>query len=185
MTFSPVVTNTTSDVDQVNGNYLHVGRCGFSNFYGMDGNGTYTAQPLGSASTPWLSAHIGNINITGNTIQSYDTDGDVNIIPNGTGRVNLSKTFGDWTTSGYVKDTVYQAETDLFVCVYGHMATDGGVFSCYTDSNNPPTTVVLHQSQPGSSGDFSHSAMFPVKKGDYWKITFTDTPTIKTLAFGI
>lgn len=100
------------------------------------------------------------------------------------GDCQLGATFQDWTNSGYIKNTVYQATTDLFVCAFGYMSTDGGGITGYTDSNSSPTEVV-QQVSVTSSGDQYGSIFFPVRKGDYWKVTATDSVTIKTLAFGI
>lgn len=49
------------------------------------GTGVATALKLGTQ-----SASVDNIKIDGNTISSTDTDGDINITPNGTGSVNIT-----------------------------------------------------------------------------------------------
>jgi hypothetical protein len=49
------------------------------------GTGVATALKLGTQ-----SASVDNIKIDGNTISSTDTDGDINITPNGTGSVNVT-----------------------------------------------------------------------------------------------
>jgi hypothetical protein len=194
MVYSPLVNNTGSDADQFNGNYLHVGRCGFSNFYGMDVNGAYVAQPLGSASTPWLSAHIGLLSIATNEITTTEVDGDIAITPNGTGRLELGKTFGERIIDGtphstYAKNTVYQASTDLFLTVYA-IAGGGGVVSIYSDSNSTPTTLI-GSAVCGFTGIGSGNLVtVPIKKGDYWKAvesvnTWDDGYIISTLAFGV
>ena len=43
------------------------------------------------ATTPATTIDVDNINIDGNTISSTDTDGVINLTPNGTGDVNISK----------------------------------------------------------------------------------------------
>ena len=77
-----------------------------------------------------------------------------------------SNALGSWASKS--DNTVYEAETDGFVVAYARIESDENVKG-YTDSSNPPTTVVQW-----SSGTFTHSErytsiMFPVKKGDYWK----------------
>ena len=47
------------------------------------------SYPLGSSSNPWSVLHVDNISVDGNTISSTDTNGDINITPDGTGRVHL------------------------------------------------------------------------------------------------
>ena len=47
------------------------------------------SYPLGSSSNPWSVLHVDNISVDGNTISSTNTDGDINITPNGAGRVHL------------------------------------------------------------------------------------------------
>jgi hypothetical protein len=73
--------------------------------------------------------------------------------------------FGSWASKS--NNTVYQADTDGFVCAYA--STDSYV-NGYTDSNNPPTTKRVG----GSSSDVhtrTGSVMMPVKKNDYYKVT--------------
>jgi len=47
------------------------------------------SYPLGSSSNPWSVLHVDNISVDGNTISSTNTDGDINITPDGAGRVHL------------------------------------------------------------------------------------------------
>ena len=47
------------------------------------------SYPLGGSSNPWSILYVDNITIDGNTIASTDTDGDINITPDGGGRVHL------------------------------------------------------------------------------------------------
>lgn len=100
--------------------------------------------------------------------------------------VLVDKKFGDWTTTGYVVNTVYQATTDLFVVGYfalGAGSAPQGNWHFYTDSSNPPTTEII-----GTAGDEGNGSTFcfPVKKGDYFKFTASSLSsyTIKTLSFG-
>ncbi len=50
------------------------------------GTGVVTAFKLGT-----ISASVGNVQLTGNTIRTLDTNGDLNLSPNGTGSVVMSK----------------------------------------------------------------------------------------------
>ena len=45
--------------------------------------------PLGSSSVPWSILYVDNLSVDGNTISSTNTNGDINITPNGAGRVHL------------------------------------------------------------------------------------------------
>ncbi len=45
--------------------------------------------PLGSSSVPWSILHVDNLSLDSNTIASTDTNGDINLVPNGSGRVHL------------------------------------------------------------------------------------------------
>ena len=64
-------------------------------------------------------------------------------------------------------NTVYLAETDGFVM---GQTTGIGTAEGLTDSSNPPTTSVSY----GTSGNGNGNVMFPVRKGDYWKVTGCD-----------
>ncbi|PIU99277.1 hypothetical protein COS59_00535, partial [Candidatus Wolfebacteria bacterium CG03_land_8_20_14_0_80_36_15] len=79
------------------------------------------------------------------------------------------KVFGAWETKA--NGTVYQAETDGFVCAHGSVSSGRLVICGYTDSNNPPTTLRAQQGSDPSSGAHHESIMMPVRKGDYWKTT--------------
>ena len=79
------------------------------------------------------------------------------------------KVFGAWETKA--NGTVYQAETDGFVCAHGSVSSGRLVICGYTDSNNPPTTLKAQQGFDPSSGAHHESIMMPVRKGDYWKTT--------------
>ena len=78
-----------------------------------------------------------------------------------------TKKLGAWVdkSSSYAAQ---QAATDGFVlALYG----SGGSFQGYTDANSNPTTV---RAVCGSAGDAnSKQIMFPVRKGDYWKVDAT------------
>ena len=50
---------------------------------------TGSSAPLGSSGTPWSVLFVDNIKVDGNSITSENTNGDINLTPNGTGSVVL------------------------------------------------------------------------------------------------
>ena len=93
---------------------------------------------------------------------------------------NSIPTFGTLVTS-YVKNTVYQASTDLWVIVTPAASLEQ--VTVYSDASNPPTTV-LGAYNYGGIGGISASLCLPVKSGHYWKVTTSNSPTITVRAFG-
>jgi len=84
---------------------------------------------------------------------------------------NISTSFGAWVdkSSSY---GAQQAATDGFVCATSY---DSGESSAdiigYTDANANPTTIRAHNKTNVSVGGGTYAyIMFPVKKGDYWKV---------------
>lgn len=74
----------------------------------------------------------------------------------------------DGSGDAVIKDTVYQAATDGFVMAY--MNTNA-IIEGLTDSSTPPTTIrVKDNGGQNTAGQWS-SITFPVKSGDYWKVT--------------
>jgi len=148
-----------------NENYRHVGRCGFSTFYGMDSSGNYAAQPLGSTAQPWLSANIGTISIASDTITAVGTNAPLKLEATGTARVEIGRVLGAWTIDGYTANVGHLAATDLIVT--GHcQASNEGTFEVHTGAASTPTTLI----QFGYSQGVGHFT-FPVRKGDYWMVT--------------
>ena len=88
--------------------------------------------------------------------------------------------FGSWSTTDrdgttYADETSYLAASDGFVVGF---AGDGNAVSNllgYTDSSNPPTTQRWYQHQQRSDAIHYSSIMMPVRKGDYWKVTSSNT----------
>lgn len=85
----------------------------------------------------------------------------------------ITSLFGSWNpystgTTPWAKDTSYLAATDGIVTMTS-TGTVGGFYG-YTSAANPPTT--LRVSSFDASGFSSLVGItFPVKKGEYWKIT--------------
>ena len=88
--------------------------------------------------------------------------------------------FGDWDATK-VKDTSYLAATDGLVEAY--TTPNCYWIKGYTDASNPPTTIRRHQQT--ADPECEQSIGFPVRKGDYWKITVqSGTPKIYWLPIG-
>ena len=108
-----------------------------------------------TASAPGLTLHT-NTNTGASTWEKIDLSD--------TGQVENSPTsmFSAWESKS--NDTVYEATTDGFVTAW---RTPAGTIEAYSDGNNPPTTLRNYS----SSGNGNANVSFPVKKGDYWKVT--------------
>ena len=76
--------------------------------------------------------------------------------------------FGAWDSSSYSNNTNYQAATDGIVCAGGEQ--ENSSITGYSDSSNPPTTMVAQNWIYSNTSRFA-SITFPVKKNDYWKVT--------------
>lgn len=69
---------------------------------------TDNARDLGSVANSWRTLYCqtsvlgGNLSLAGNTLSSTDTNGDINIVPNGTGKVVLPNLRLSGSSSGYV-----------------------------------------------------------------------------------
>lgn len=69
---------------------------------------TDNARDLGSVANSWRTLYCqtsvlgGNLSLAGNTVSSTNTDGDINIVPNGTGKVVLPNLRLSGSSSGYV-----------------------------------------------------------------------------------
>ena len=141
---------------------------------------------------------IDNINVNGNTITAA-INTDLNLNVSGTGRVKIGKAFGGWTIDTNTVGTNYLAATDLFICAHiGVGNQQGWAIEGYTDSNAVPTQLITRDSAnlrtDGGNTTFVNygSIMFPVRKGDYWRvdevvINAATGPTdlvINTMAFG-
>lgn len=77
---------------------------------------------------------------------------------------DIDSIFGAW--AGKSNNTSYLAASDGFVVGYGSRVTDQ---YCYTDSSNPPTSIKF--ANDAENGYGGGGFMFPVIKGNYWKVT--------------
>uniref|UniRef100_A0A7C3WUH1 Uncharacterized protein n=1 Tax=Dictyoglomus turgidum TaxID=513050 RepID=A0A7C3WUH1_9BACT len=87
-------------------------------------------------------------------------------------------------TTDYSSNTVYQAKHDGIVVAYVYGTPDGSSIAPslsvygYTDANPNPTTRVAANAQAypqaiPSGSSVAVSITFPVKKGDYWKVSMS------------
>lgn len=85
-----------------------------------------------------------------------------------------SSPLGSWASKSV--NTEYEAEADGFVLFTAEKDNYNavGYMRGYTDSSSPPTTIRAIHNQASSSGS-QFTIMFPVKKGDYWKVTQNNT----------
>ena len=107
----------------------------------IDGTTIGATTPADITST---SVTVDNININGNSIISTDTDGDIDLTPNGAGEVNISKVDID---SGAIDNTIIGGSTEAAVSGTNILASaqlgysSGGTVTQATDIN---TTVTLN-----------------------------------------
>ena len=89
---------------------------------------TDNARDLGSVANSWRTLYCqtsvlgGNLSLAGNTLSSTNTDGDINIVPNGTGKVVLPILRLSGSSSGYVG---LQAAASAGSTTYTLPSTDG------------------------------------------------------------
>lgn len=149
------------------------------------GTGVATALKLGTG-----SASVDNIKVDGNTIASTDTNGNINLIPNGTGTVAFSKaaitggTITGVSLSGLTGDlpiadggtgasTASAARTNLGVGTNGTFDSAYGQFYSTQDQTpaaNTPTALTLNNSSAFNTGVsvVSNSRVTYTAAGVYW-----------------
>jgi hypothetical protein len=110
---------------------------------------------------------LGNQTCTTGQVLSFD--GTKWACGSGGGGGMSATAFGSWQSKAAA--TVTQADSDGFVVAY--VTNSNGTsqsITGYTDSNASPTTKRCADRAVASSGYFA-SCTFPVKSGDYWKVT--------------
>jgi len=82
----------------------------------------------------------------------------------------INSIFNAWSSPTFSNGTAYQASTDLLVlCTLRGNTSDGELIG-YSDSSNPPTTIRAAAASDSTGTYDSCTIIFPVKRGDYWKI---------------
>lgn len=109
---------------------------------------------------------------------SFYNDSSSNITKSSISNDNdyYSSELGDWVSKSF--GTSYLASFDGFVTAWaGHPTSPNTYIQGYTDSSNPPTTIrtqdLSHQGTPENRVGIT----FPVKRGDYYKVTRTNAST--------
>ena len=122
---------------------------GTRGYVSIDPSGNVDVNGLGVVTVKGDSINIQNKNNTG--YATIDSSGNITV------KGKSLNIFGAWQVKAY--GSSYLAETDGFVMAVW-LGTDNGIDG-YTDSNNPPTTIVTEN---------SYTIFFPVLKGNYWKV---------------
>jgi hypothetical protein len=151
---------------------------------------TDNARDLGSVANSWRTLYCqtsvlgGNLSLAGNTLSSTDTNGDINIVPNGTGKVVLPNLRLSGSSSGYVG---LQAAAAAGSTTYTLPSADGtngqmlstngsGVLSWATGGGGTPGGSTT-QVQFNNAGAFDGSANFT------WNNT-SSTLTVNSINIG-
>jgi hypothetical protein len=122
---------------------------------------TLLAGPTSTTATNWI------------LVSSNNATGGVQA-PIWVKQINLVPSLGAWSSKS--NNTVYTAASDGFVMAQRENISADLVG--YTDSNNPPTTQVAIEglnSSPENDTKHYASIMFPVRSGQYWKVTGATT----------
>ena len=85
--------------------------------------------------------------------------------------------FGAWASKN--TGTNYEATTDGIVLAYTGLNSLAGSIPCYiygySDSTATPTTLRQKQHDDSPFGEKTTCIMFPVRKGDYWRVEISST----------
>ena len=155
----------------------------------------YTGAPLGTSilsntlceytGSDWqaIATGIGSSGYSGAGISGYSgTSGYSGINPGASGYSGISgysgsgggsgsgSIFGDWVTTGFVAGIAYLAATDGFLAVRPNDGAASADLHIYSDTSNPPTTVVFDGNWNFSGSD-QRTYVMPIRKGDWWKVT--------------
>ena len=138
--------------------------------------GTLTTN---QSSIPVLSAtgtidtwKVGNTQLTGNTLSSTDTNGNINITPNGTGKLVLNNPYINGTTdtlAEYIYDLVGGAVT----------GTSGQIVVTNSDAGN--TSTIALATTAVTAGSYGSSSAIPTFTVDaYGRLTAAGTASLAT-----
>ena len=159
----------------------------------VDSSGSIQILQGTAAVSPVAPSYAGKLVIAEVTVVNGDvsiSQSDIKDVRSFLSKVPPTIAFGSWASR--LVDVVYTASTDGMVCATVK-ATDKACIQGYTDGNNPPTTLVTlgNDTYKYSSPNYPlyGGLTMPIRKGDYWKVTTTDskgTPvaTIKWLPMG-
>lgn len=95
------------------------------------------------------------------------------------------KMFGEWDTTSYVVNQVYQASTDGLVVATFSCDNNNAYHQILVDASSPPTTVRMESCSYGC-GKHDTGMVCPVRKGEYWKVVLgADSGTVYWMPLGI
>jgi hypothetical protein len=131
------VNGTTRTTNIYASNSAQLGLLTFSGSTVSSNNSTITFTPTGPNATVYQgTALVGNLSLTGNVIASTNTNGDINVTPNGTGQINLN---ANTLVSGNLHATgSITADGNI---VLGDAVTDTITFAGEINSNILPATT--------------------------------------------
>ena len=157
-------------------NHLVIGGTYYTGLIDASTAGTLTTN---QSSIPVLSAtgtidtwKVGNTQLTGNTLSSTDTNGNINITPNGTGKLVLNNPYINGTTdtlSEFIYDLVGGAVT----------GTAGQIVVTNSDGSN--TSTVSLATTTVTAGSYGSSSAIPTFTVDaYGRLTAAGTASLAT-----
>ena len=125
----------------------------------VDAGGSGGTLTTNAKSIPILSATgtidkwlVGNLQLTGSTVSSTDTNGNINLTPNGTGKLVLNNPYINGTT-----DTLAEYVYDL---VGGSVAAGTGITSTVNDVGNTTTLSITNTGV--TSGSYGGATAIPI-----------------------
>ena len=141
-------------------------------------SGTAGTLTTNAKSVPILSAtgtidkwYVGNLYLTGNTLVSTDTNGNINITPNGTGKTVLSNV--------YIGDTSTTLQEYIYDQVGGTITAGTGIVSTVSDAGN--TTTLSLATSGVTAGTYGSASAIPSLTVDtYGRITSISTNSISS-----
>ena len=140
-----------------------------------------TLPTVGGGEDAWGTTLNAHINIEHNTDGTHKAT-EVTAVVTGEG------IFGSWTNldsdgNALTKTNVYRVGSDGFLLVrdtYAGGTTD--TMELFTDSSNPPTTLIAESFD--TDGSTRQTYNVPIRKNDYWKVSWNHTLSIYWLPIG-